>query len=150
MLYNNDVMWIPCGQQHEATPKATQAAKSHGPFPDLGSPLGRCGGARGNRLELHQGPFKRGTEAMPSYADSWLSGPRRRKPHLPNVINRTPGMRTIGEDPNGLHQREEDPLGTLMTNTATGRGFRREPPQRLRWHLGNLSDSQLVTECHWE
>ena len=112
MLYNNDAMWITCGRHHEATPKATQATKSHGPFPDLGGPLGRRGGAWGDRLELHQGPFKRGTQAMPRDANGWLSGLRRKKPHFPNVNNRFPGMRTIGEDPNGLYQGEESPLGT--------------------------------------
>ena len=112
MLYNNDAMWITCGRHHEATPKATQAAESHRPFSYLGGSLGRRGGARGYRLELRQGAFKRGTQAMPRYADGWLSGPRRKKPHFPNVNNRFSGMRTIGEDPNGLHQGEESPLGT--------------------------------------
>ena len=132
MIYNVDVMWITCGRQHEETPKEFQDSESHGSFPYLGGPLGGRGRARGSRLEQRSGPAQGSSEAMPRYENGRLCGLRRSQPHLPNVNHRSPGVRTIGKDPNRLHQGEEGPVGTFMTITAARRGGRREPPPNVR------------------
>ena len=133
------VMWITCGQHHEETPKTIQASKAHGSVPYLGGPLGGRRGARGSRLEQCIGAPQGSSKAMPGYADGRLCGPRRCHSRFSDVDDRTSGVRSIGKNPNGIHQGEESTLGTQMTITAAGP---RDAPNVAMERPGNVREPQ--------